>query len=76
MITQYIFRITSIRWMFCAAFLGTLALTGCVVQPVGAVAVVGPPVAVVGPPVVVVGPEVVAPMPFVVVGGGRGYYRH
>jgi len=76
MMTTNIFHTTSIRCIFCAAFIGTLVLTGCVVEPVGGVAVVGPPAVYVAPePVYVapapvyVGPEVVVP---VFVGGG-GY---
>jgi hypothetical protein len=67
---------TNTRWVFCAAFLGALALTGCVVAPAGGVAYVGPPAVYaapepvyVAPAPVYVGPEVVVPV--FVGGGGR-----
>ena len=67
MITKNIFHIINVRWIFCAVSLGMLALTGCAVEPGGAVAYVGPPV-IVAPEPVIVGPEVIVP---VEVGGGR-----
>ena len=52
--------------------MGVFGLIGCVVQPVGGVAYVGPPAAVyVAPAPVVVEPELVMPIPIFIGGGGR-----
>jgi hypothetical protein len=80
MMTNNIFSITNFRWLLGAAALGTMAFTGCTVQP--GVAYVGPPPVVVGPavyvapqPVYVAQPVVyVAPQPVYV--GGGGYYHN
>jgi len=60
------------HWILGIAFLGVFGLIGCVVQPVGGVAYVGPPAAVyVAPAPVVVEPELVMPIPIFIGGGGR-----
>jgi len=71
--TKNPFSIIYLRLTFCAALLGAFALTGCVVQPAGAV-VVGPPAVYVAPQPVYVGPEVVVPLE-IGGGGGRRYYH-
>ena len=76
------FKKTSIRGMFCAVSFGALALSGCVVEPVGGVAVVGPPVVVeerrpvyVEPRPVYVQPEPELVVPIFIGGGGGGRRR-
>jgi len=68
MLIKNILIVTQACGLLGVVSIGLLALSGCVVQPVGEVAVVAPVP-------VLVGPEVVVP---VVVGPGyapRGYYR-
>jgi len=61
----------NLRCLVGLALVGMLGLVGCVVQPVGGVAYVGPPAAVyVAPAPVVVEPELVMPVP-IFIGGGR-----